>query len=411
MRELVVSMAAVRRLAVERQLLGDDRPGPGIDGILEVARRLRVLQIDPISSVAPSHQLVLWSRLGRYSLADLDEVLWERKALFAYWAHAASLVLTEDFPLHRLGMVRWRDRPQAWHQKVADWMDENAELRQVVLDSIRRRGPQRSRDVDPTASRGWATSGWNNERNVGRMMDFLWIEGELTIAGRDGIQRVWDLRRRWMPADTPTRRVSRDRAAATSAEFALRALGVARPKEVKAHFICHFFPEFPEAVAKLVRREVFRTVSVRGGDGEAVRGPWYVHRDDHDRLAELDITAPAGRTVILSPFDNLIRDRDRTKAVWGFHYRTQFYVPKVQRAQGFYVMPVLHGENLVARVDPRFDRARGVLVVETVTEEDGADPAWAAALAPALRDLSAFLGGTGVELGAGVSRTWSALTG
>ncbi|MHB8508612.1 MAG: winged helix-turn-helix domain-containing protein [Candidatus Dormibacteria bacterium] len=403
---MVVSMAAVRRLAVERQFLGAERPGGGVDGILEVTRRLRVLQVDPISVVAPSHQLVLWSRMGAYSLEDLDEVLWQRKALFSYWGHAASLVLTEDFPLHRHRMIPYRSQHEPRHQRVADWMEENAALRRLVLGNIRRQGPLRSREIDPEVAHGWSSSGWNNERNVGRMLDFLWIEGELTIAGRAGLERVWDLRRRWMPPGTPTKRMAPDRAAAISAEFALRALGVARFKEIKVHFICGLFAQLPAVVDAMVRRGVLRKVAVHGDDGANVTGPWYVHRDDLERLRELDVQPVPGRTVVLSPFDNLVRDRDRTEAIWGFRYRTQFYIPKVKRDHGFYVMPVLHGDRLVARVDPRFDRERRVLVVEVVTAEDGTDPGWAAALAPTLRDLSSFLGGGAVELGAGVSSNW-----
>jgi len=238
------------------------------------------------------------------------------------------------------------------------------------------------------------------------MLDFLWIEGTLTIAGRSGQERLWDLAARWMPPDTPRNRVSPARATAAAAEFALRALGAARFKEIKNHFICRFFPELPSVLDVMVRRGVVREVSVRGDDGSDVQGPWYVHSKDFERLGDLDASAPTGRTVILSPFDNLIRDRDRTEAIWGFRYRTQFYIAKAQRDHGFYVMPVLHGDRLVARVDPRFDRAQRVLVVESVLGEEGADPGWAAALAPALRDLSAFLGGGGVQLGPGVSPDW-----
>lgn len=146
MRPLVISPQSARRLAVTKQSLAGAFEAPGPETILDVIRTLGCLQVDPISVVAPTQAVVLWSRLGTYDRADLDDLAWSRRALFLYWAHAASLVLTEDFPIHQFRMRRWGRGDSGWERKTRAWMADNASLRRHVLSELRRRGPLRLRD-------------------------------------------------------------------------------------------------------------------------------------------------------------------------------------------------------------------------------------------------------------------------
>jgi uncharacterized protein len=350
--DLELSLTQARRLAVRAQhLAGPPKPqaGDGIDGMRQVLRGLRVLQIDPVNVVARSHLLVLWSRLGPFDRDDLDTLLWRERWLFEYWAHAASIVLTEDYPIHRDRMRDWRvasERPRR------NWMAANEDFRRYVLDRLRDAGPLPGEALEDRAAVSWVSSGWTHGRNVDRMLDTLWQQGVITVAGRDGLRRLWGLAESPEAEDLP-----RNEVVTRAAEHALRALGVARARDVERHFTIGRYPGLD-----LERVSWARPVRVEGGSEQ-----WWVHRD---RLALLDEDWQP-RTTLLSPFDNLICDRDRTERLWGFVFRNEMYVPKHKRQFGHYVMPVLSGERLIGRVAPRLDRRRGVLAIEGLFAEDG----------------------------------------
>jgi uncharacterized protein YcaQ len=292
---------------------------------------------------------VLWSRLGPFDRDDLDTLLWRERWLFEYWAHAASIVLTEDYPIHRDRMRDWRvasERPRR------NWMAANEDFRRYVLDRLRDAGPLPGEALEDRAAVSWVSSGWTHGRNVDRMLDTLWQQGVITVAGRDGLRRLWGLAEFPEAEDLPRHEV-----VMRAAGHALRALGVARARDVERHFTIGRYPGLD-----LERVSWARPVRVEGGSEQ-----WWVHRD---RLALLDEDWQP-RTTLLSPFDNLICDRDRTERLWGFVFRNEMYVPKHKRQFGHYVMPVLSEERLIGRVAPRLDRRRGVLAIEGLFAEDG----------------------------------------
>ena len=168
-----ISVLSARRLAVAAQRLTG--PPPGGKAMLEIVRQLGCLQLDPVSAVTPSHRLVLWSRLGAYDPAELDRLLWTDRRLFEYWAHAASIVLTEDYPIHRETMRRYARGETSWSGRVQGWVRENAALRAHVLQELRRRGPLPARVFEDRSAHAWASGGWNSGRNVDRMLAFLWM--------------------------------------------------------------------------------------------------------------------------------------------------------------------------------------------------------------------------------------------
>src|SRR6266487_6158814 len=343
--DLVLSLGEARRLAVRSQHLAGPPPAAGIEGMRQVLRGLRVLQLDPVNVVARSHLLVLWSRLGGFDRDDLDTLLWRERWLFEYWAHAASIVLTEDYPIHRV-MMR-AHRAAADNEQRHAWLAANEEFRRYVLDRLRDAGPLPGEAIDERAAVSWTSTGWTNGRNVDRMLDFLWKQGTVTVAGRDGLRRLWGLADFPAVADLP-----REELVTLAAGHALRALGVARARDVERHFTIGRYPGLD-----LEHASWARPVRVEGG-GEQ----WWVHRDALGLLDE----EWRPQTTLLSPFDNLICDRDRTERLWDFVYRNEIYVPKHKRRFGSYVMPVLAGERLIGRVAPRMDRKRGELVVEEI---------------------------------------------
>ena len=394
-----------RRLVLSRQRLAGPPPlGPGPEAIMEVATDLASLQLDPISVVARSHQLVLWSRLGRYDLADLDGLLWRDRRLFEYWAHAAAIVCTEDYPIHSLLMRR---HPSARHAQLRAWLADNQALRRSILRQLRAGGPLPTRALEDRAATDWQSSGWTQGRNVDRMLDLLWTQGRIMVAGRQGQQRVWDLAERCLPPWAPTRRPPEREVVRLSAQRSLRALGVATARDIDRGFTAGRYPGLPSVLAGLRRSGQVEQVRL-ADDGAELPGPWFVHADDLPLLDRLESGDWRPRTTLLSPFDNLIINRERTERLFGFSFRMEIYVPKAARRYGYYVLPILHGDRLIGRVDPALDRATGRLVVHAIHPEPDAPASAGPAVATALGELAGFVGATGLDLGQPPPEVWRA---
>ena len=390
--------ALARRLILSRQRLAGPLPAaPGPDEVMATVTDLASLQLDPISVVARSHLLVLWSRLGRYDPADVEALLWRERRLFEYWTHAAAVVCTDDLPIHSLLMRRYPSDRYAHNRRLRDWLAANQGLRRSILRQLRTSGPLPTRALEDRARTSWQSSGWTAGRNVDRMLDVLWTQGRVMVAGRQGQQRVWDLAERWLPAWAPTRRPPEREVVRLAVQRSLRALGVATARDIDRHFTASRYPGLSTVLAGLEREGRVERVRV-ADDGAEWPGPWYVHADDLPLLERLEAGDWRPRTTLLSPFDNLIIDRERTQRLFGFHFRMEIYVPRAARRYGYYVLPVLHGDRLIGRVDPAMDRRRGRLVVNAVHAEPDAPAAAGPAVAAALGELAAFLGADGVEL-------------
>jgi uncharacterized protein YcaQ len=322
-----VTRDEARRIAVRAQLLdGSSR------GVLETVRRLRYLQLDPISTVAPPQHLVLFSRLGNaYDRAELDRLLWDERQLIEW---RAFLWPADDLPYLRARMRR--RSPQG-----LEYIKENAGFRRYVLRELERRGPLLSREIETHSSMNLERHDWWGTRKVGLMLEVLAARGEVAVVGRRGKQRVWDLAERWYPESETLTWAQAERLAE---ERRLRALGVVRDKR---------------------------------------KDRWLAHPDATDGPMP-------DRATLLSPFDRLIHDRERTEALWDFYYRLEMYVPKAKREHGYYVLPLLVGDRLVARAEPVFDAKSKTLRVLGAWGDTSRLP-------EALDDLAAWLGAERVE--------------
>ena len=325
--------------------------------------------------------------MGAYKPDLLDKLCWEEKRLFSFWAHAASLVPVEQFPIHKVLMRRYQRGATKWSQQSQEWAKQNARLKRHVLQRLRKDGPLRTQDFVDHSVLGFESGGWNEGRNVDRMLHVLWFSGKVVIGGRDGINRIWDLAERWLPDWTPTETISEKEATKRAIVIALRSLGVAPVKQIKLAFTRYRYYEMPKAMAELEREGVIVPVRVVGGE-RALPGKWYGSTE----VLSSPLRRQKSRTCVLSPFDPLIADRERLRMLFGFDYTIEIYVPKAKRRYGYYVMPVLHDGRLVGRIDPKMERASETLVVNGAWPEPGVGAEGLDAIAAATRDLARWLG-------------------
>ena len=407
MSDVLVTTQQARRLALLKQRLAGTRPKPNIEGLLETVRDIGCLQLDPISAVARSNLLVPFSRIGPYDPVLLDELLWERRALFEYWAHAASIVLTEDYPIHHARMRQYRTSQRPWVVQVREWIQANKELYDHVLGELRERGPLASQHFEEKAKVSWWSTGWTNDRNITRMLDFLWVQGIVLVAGRKGQTRLWDLAERVLPDWTPREELPEREVVRRATEKSLRGLGVARKREIAFNYTRGRYSGLDSVLNDLQAEGVIQTVTM---DDSALRkaGPWYIHRDDVPLLDKVSNGRWKPHTTLLSPFDNLIADRARVELLFDFEYRIEIYVPKDKRKYGYYVLPILHGDRLIGRIDPLMDRKSGRLNINAVYAEPGAplDASTGRAVGSAISDLAQFLGATEIAYGDRTPTEW-----
>jgi uncharacterized protein YcaQ len=332
----VVSREGARRIAVNAQLLNGR-----VTGVLDTVRRLGYLQLDPISVVAPPQHMVLFSRLGaRYDRAELERLLWVERELFEW---NAFLWPKESLPIIRAWMRKPRTGGGVWAERVAEFLKTNAKFRRYVLRELETRGPLPSRELsDHHVQKGWASeTPWWGERKVSLVLEMMHRRGEVAVVGRVGSQRLWGLGAAWYPECESLTLAEANR---RHDEQRFRALGVHYDKRTDR---------------------------------------WLAHPDADDSPAPQ-------RAVLLSPFDRLIHNRDRTEALWDFRYRLEMYVTKAKREFGYYVLPLLVGDTIVGRAEPVFEKKTGTLRLLG---------AWGdtTQLDKALADLGAWLGATSIE--------------
>jgi uncharacterized protein YcaQ len=413
-----ISPTIARRLATAAQLLDSQAIFTGQsdkERMTTAVRQIRCLQIDPINVVARSPLLVLWSRIGPYDVDAFGELLWDDRLMFEYWAHAASLVLTEDFPIFQLWMRLSRSMSQS-SQPYREWLEANEPFRQYILNEFATRGPLFVEEIEDRAEEQWAWGNWANKeatRTVHRMLEAMWDQGQVTVTKRTGqgfgLRKQWGLLADHLPQWADHQPWEERDVVRAAVQKSLNALGVARLNHIKRHFTRDRYPGLPKVLKALEAEGEITQVQIIE-DGRAWAGEWFVSRDSLSELERLasERLGDWGRTVLLSPFDNLICDRARTEELWGFFYRSEIYTPKAKRQYGYYTMPILHGERLIGRLDPAMDRKNKVLTVHALHLEPGVEPTAeiGAGVAQSLQSLADFLGADGIELGPGTQKTW-----
>src|SRR5882757_1777059 len=384
-----ISVDTARRIALAAQGFADPRPSGRIDvrHLRRVVDRVGVLQLDSVNVVCRSHYLPVFARLGAYPRETLDRMAWESRgrALFEFWGHSASLLPLSAFPLLRwrmqaatafkwdtLSLARWRESwdpaiqaPWAVLSGMARLHRERPGLVDEVLALVAERGPVAARDANPDGVR----HGNGQDIGTGQMwnwqdakiaLEWLFCMGRVTTAARKGFERLYDLTERVIPADVRSVPApSAEDAQRELVRIAARACGVATEKQLRGYFGLNA-DHSKARIRELVDADELTPVRVAG-----VPQQMYLWPGSQE-------PGQVRARALLSPFDSLIWNRDRMLQLFGFHYRISIYTPEAQRHDGYYVMPFLLGDRLVARVDVKADRKDSVLRVPVANIEPDA---------------------------------------
>ncbi|WP_338474446.1 winged helix-turn-helix domain-containing protein [Pseudomonas sp. MS646] len=385
---LSFTLKQARRLALAAQGFDGRSPPASVQPsrLNRLIERLGVLQIDSVNALVRSHYLPLFSRLGTYNPDLLDQAAWSqgrRRTLFEYWGHEASLLPMALYPLMRWRMQR-AARGEGIYQQLARFGQERQDVIRRVLASVRAQGAVGAGSLSTRQEKAGPWWDWSEEKHA---LEWLFAAGEVTVAGRRGFERLYDLPERVLPAEI-LQQAPPDEAQAQRALLmhAADALGVGTKKDLRDYFRlepadCRGRLAELEEAGELVRCQV------QGWKQVAWCRP----------LAKIPRKVAA--SALLSPFDSLVWERSRTERLFDFRYRLEIYTPVHKRVYGYYVLPFLHNERIAARVDLRAERALGRLAVHAVHEEaPGLDEEGVQALALNLRRMARWLGLERVQL-------------
>ncbi|RWO25606.1 winged helix-turn-helix domain-containing protein [Mesorhizobium sp.] len=379
-----ISLAIARRIALAAQGFADPRPNstPDRRHLARVLARTGLLQIDSVSAVVRAHYMPLYSRLGPYPLALLDNAAVTRKRkVFEYWAHEASFLPVETYPLMRWRMER-AERGEEMYNGLAKWGRERAAYIEDIYREVVERGPIAASALEgQKGSGGWW--GWSDAKHA---FEWLFWAGRITTASRRGFERLYDLPERVLPPATLALPVpSPEDAHRELLRISARAHGVATAGDLRDYF--RLSPaDIKGRIEELVDAGDLLPVTVEGWSK-----PAYLHKDARfPRKIEA--------RALLAPFDPVVFERARTERLFDFRYRIEIYTPAEKRQYGYYVLPFLLGERIVARIDLKADRPAGVLRVHAAYAEPGAPPQTAAELFEELKLMQGWLGLERIEV-------------
>ena len=383
-----LSIAQARRVALAAQgFTHPDRSGKVTWSHMDrMVRRLNLLQIDSVNVLVRSHYLPLYSRLGAYSHATLDERAFgaKKRAYFECWAHEASLLPLDLHPLMRWRMAQARNGKGNYSSMSRFGQEERAYLK-TVLDFVSGNGPTAASQVPGGGKSEGGWWGWSRGKMA---LETLFDQGLVTTATRQGFERLYDLTERVIPADIlnlPT--PGESDAIRRLLDLSGRAHGVGTEADLRDYFRLPVAAT-RAALLELVEAGILVPISVEGWKQQA-----YLH-------ADAKLPRKAGGTALVSPFDPIVWERSRAERLFDFHYRIEIYVPAEKRKFGYYVLPFLMGDRIAGRVCLKADRQAGILRANAIHHEPHAEPAeTAAALAGELHLMARWLGLAGVEAG------------
>jgi uncharacterized protein YcaQ len=386
-----LSLAEARRLAVAAQGFGTRPPDPSLAHVRKLAKRIHAFQIDSVNVLVRAHYMPAFARLGPYPVQAIDTLAYVKRDLFEFWGHAACLMPVGLFPL-----LRYRMRADLAHQHMAS--NEGAYVKKVYAE-VQERGPLTATELSEPGVRSGPWWGWASGKAA---LEYLYDAGLVSIAGRRGFERLYDLTERVIPPavlEAPT--VPRESAMKELICLAAQACGVGTQTDLTRYFYVDQWRD------RRVPEVWLRQDTAERGRAKPVAGRLVAELVEEGRLqpvrvdgwkeqAYLDPAARVPRSIdaraLVTPFDSLVWERSRIARLFGMQYSIELYTPQARRTYGYYVCPFLLGDDLVARCDLKADRQRGALIVQSAFLEPGRDARRAAAgLLDELREMQEWL--------------------
>jgi uncharacterized protein YcaQ len=355
-KDIMISIEEARGLALHRQLLGTEPGLPeGKEGAAQAVEQLGYVQIDSIAVIRRAHHHVLWNRCRDYSTEMLHELRSVDRRVFEYWGHAASFLPMSDYRYYLPRMRSYRQPRNKWQR---DRFEQHGHLMAPVLERIRAEGPLGSKDFEPPP--GVERGTWWDWKPAKIALEMLFDRGELMITERRNFQRIYDLTERVLPSSVDTRYPENDELGRFLVRRALSAYGVAQENEISRHIPAADRRVIGKSLADLVEaREVVKVAIENDSSAQ-----YYALADEIDNSRQRQ--AMNRRLLLLSPFDNLVIQRERLLRLFGFDYTLECYVPAAKRRYGYFVLPIFWGDSAIGRLDAKADRESETLIVHAI---------------------------------------------
>ena len=349
---MIINKNEARYLALQNQKLLNVFSGKTKKDLLKIIEAIGYVQIDTISIVERAHHHILWTRMPAYKRTMLDELLEKDKKIFEYWSHAAAFLPIKDFRFSFYRQEKYRKNYEVWANK-------NRKIVNLVLDRIKAEGPLQSKDFDHTGKKG---NGWWDWKPAKYALQHLFHEGTLMIASRKGFQKVYDLTENVLPKETDTTVPTEEEFYEHMILSAINSFGFAAEKEIK-YQRANDAKILKNVINRLKEENNIVEFKIRGIESET-----YYSTDKN--LKRIKNSDESSLLYILSPFDNIIIQRKRTKNIFDFDYTVEFYLPASKRTFGYYCMPVLYGNKFIGRLDAKANRQTGIFEIINFFPED-----------------------------------------
>ena len=362
-----VSLDSTRRLMLEKQLVTASMQASK-DNVYHIIDHLGCLQIDTINVVERAHYLTLWSRLGTYNKGHLEQLAYADRKLFEHWAHAVCYIPFKDYSFYR---PQIEARQDTLHAQFSKRTDADPSLLDAVLKRIADEGPLSSKDFEGRGRKG----GWWGWKPAKLALELLYRSGYLLVHHRHNFQKYYDLTVNVLPSEIDISSPSEDERISFFILKTLGALGLVTPKDLREYYQSNIRGRFTPKQLQDHMEHLKRSGEVEKHSVEGESGSYYCLPVDSSRLQELESgDFDYSGVNLFVYFDNLMWNRERVKRLFGFESKLEIYIPKEKRVYGYYHLPVLYGDRLVARLDPKMDRQNNVLIIRGYWLEEGFKP-------------------------------------
>lgn len=406
---MTVTPECARRVFILKQHMDNTRlTGSFRERVRALLRDVGYIQWDPITVVAPSHVISLWSRIGNFRPSDLEGLMWDEKEIFLHWIPTAWLVPFEDYPVFYSLMKGYpQSLGKSWRSHIetaANFLGSHDELRKRVLTRLRE-GAADLKQFNGYGKRGASSDGWTSGNEVATMLHHLHMRGEVMVSGHYGNNNIWSLTDDFIPEGTERTVLSAEDLERATAERSIKALGIAPALDINRYYVRGRYWNLAQTLSALEDEGVIVRVTV---DGQRRGKPNYIHAGDMGLIDSVENDGWKPAMKLVSPFDNIITVRERVRRLFGFDYVLEQFLPVERRRFGTYVLPVLWGDRLVGRIDASFDRSSGMLNIISVHAEAGFenDVEIPARLSETIGEFGEFLGAEKVHYGKRIPDAW-----